>query len=408
MSKISQDFIGNVGHLYEQINTYDQDFLNEESEYYDKDLVELVEDIFSTVSSLMIHEGYSASATIAFLADGSEEEISEKYLSYDEKVILESVVSHEYVEEQTFIINEAIGSALRLLGRGIASAVKPAGRIVKTATKRALGPAGRKKISQAVTKVKDIAKGAKAALPGVAKGALAAGLGVLAGYGGAKLGSGGQTKAGKPEPTSTDGGAVKDLTAYRAGGGGAKSRKTGMTTREIEDLGRQNIARKPPEAPKLPAPASPSATSTRSSKPSAPKPKQPEKKPSGGAERRTPTTAELKAAQTARETALKAGKSKSEAEKAAVQAGVDRGTKLMGGPEGPGEINRQEVEASIKAQQERDKKRAQSSTQKESYDAYDFVLSYLMENGHADTIDEAHYLMLEMDSKMVGNIISLY
>jgi len=37
MSKITQDFIGNIGSLYEQIHIQDQDFLNEESEYYDEE-----------------------------------------------------------------------------------------------------------------------------------------------------------------------------------------------------------------------------------------------------------------------------------------------------------------------------------------------------------------------------------
>lgn len=38
-------------------------------------------------------------------------------------------------------------------------------------------------------------------------------------------------------------------------------------------------------------------------------------------------------------------------------------------------------------------------------DAYDLVLDYLLENGHVDTVDEAHYVMLEMDSKMIKSIV---
>lgn len=40
------------------------------------------------------------------------------------------------------------------------------------------------------------------------------------------------------------------------------------------------------------------------------------------------------------------------------------------------------------------------------YDAYDLVLEYLINNGHAETVDEAHYIMLEMDSEMIGSIVS--
>lgn len=73
MSRISQDFINSVGYLYEEINIQQNDFLNEESQYYDEEASELVEDIIATISTSMVYEGYSANAIIAFLADSSEE-----------------------------------------------------------------------------------------------------------------------------------------------------------------------------------------------------------------------------------------------------------------------------------------------------------------------------------------------
>ena len=79
-----------------------------------------------------------------------------------------------------------------------------------------------------------------------------------------------------------------------------------------------------PTAPTKPAPtrtpapaAKPTAAATTKPATSAPKPS------SDGAERRTPTSAELKAAQDARASAKSAGQSKPEAEKSAVKAGVD-------------------------------------------------------------------------------------
>jgi hypothetical protein len=42
---------------------------------------------------------------------------------------------------------------------------------------------------------------------------------------------------------------------------------------------------------------------------------------------------------------------------------------------------------------------------KESYDAYDLVLEYILSQGHAETIAEAHYVMMEMDSEMIGDIV---
>ena len=38
-------------------------------------------------------------------------------------------------------------------------------------------------------------------------------------------------------------------------------------------------------------------------------------------------------------------------------------------------------------------------------EAYDIVLDYLFENGHVDTLEEAHYVMLELDSEMIQNIV---
>lgn len=45
---------------------------------------------------------------------------------------------------------------------------------------------------------------------------------------------------------------------------------------------------------------------------------------------------------------------------------------------------------------------------KEQYDAYDLVLEYLLSNGHADTLDEAHYVMMQMDGDHILNIIEDY
>jgi hypothetical protein len=39
------------------------------------------------------------------------------------------------------------------------------------------------------------------------------------------------------------------------------------------------------------------------------------------------------------------------------------------------------------------------------YDAYDLVLEYLLSEGHADTLEEAHYVMMEMDAEMVQDIV---
>ena len=41
----------------------------------------------------------------------------------------------------------------------------------------------------------------------------------------------------------------------------------------------------------------------------------------------------------------------------------------------------------------------------EDYDAYDIVLNYLLETNQANTIEEANYVMLEMDNQTIGQIV---
>ena len=44
---------------------------------------------------------------------------------------------------------------------------------------------------------------------------------------------------------------------------------------------------------------------------------------------------------------------------------------------------------------------------KNSYDPYHIVLGYVLSEGHADTIDEAHYVMTQMDTDTIQEIVSL-
>jgi hypothetical protein len=39
------------------------------------------------------------------------------------------------------------------------------------------------------------------------------------------------------------------------------------------------------------------------------------------------------------------------------------------------------------------------------YTPYDIIMDYLFENGHVDTIEEAHYVMIEMDNETIADII---
>ena len=41
----------------------------------------------------------------------------------------------------------------------------------------------------------------------------------------------------------------------------------------------------------------------------------------------------------------------------------------------------------------------------ESYEPYDLVLDYVLSEGHADNIEEAHYVMIQMDAETIQDIV---
>jgi hypothetical protein len=381
MSNLSTQVFGDINYLYEHIANRDSQQINENSDYYDEEFTELVEDIFYNISYSMASEGYSANGIIDFLSKSSEQDILEKY--YD-CTISEGLVSEDYIIEQLEIIDEGIGSLFKVLAKGIGMGAKGSARTISVATKRAIGPGGRKAIKGAVTKVKDIASKTKAALTSptakkVALGTAALGAATGAGYLGAKMaGAGDQSLSAKPNP------APKQQT--------------------------------PPPAPKLPPPSNNggggggSSSSSTKSKASA-KPKESDKGPAG----ETPMQkwARLHPKQASK---VKPG-----------QSGYDEisQTRVKPGPNekkdqtpttGPEASDAQKSQAgaevaAIQAKQKAEfekKQKEVASTQKESYDAYDLVLEYLLNTGHAHTIAEAEYVMSELDSETIDSIVESY
>jgi hypothetical protein len=453
MSNLTTEVFGDMNYLYEHIANRDAQQLNENSDHYDEETTELVADILATISSSMVYEGYSANGIIAFLADSPEEDIIEKYLSFDENIIAESVVSEDYIVEQLEIFDFAISEGWRdKLGMGIlnfakrAPALKSAGPLTQNAAtrlamkgeptlltkakvglERAMGPGARKAIKNATTKVKDVAKSAKAVLTSptakrVGLGALALGAATGAGYLGSKISGGGNSGQG-PSPT---GGKATNASNADFTKGSALAKLGGREGRikdgEFRTMGwsqqskdRYNQAKKvttPPPAPKLPAPTSSGGGSGSGggSKPVAKPATKPTPAKLGNTsfERRTPNRAEFKGAQE-----YKASNPNAKPEdvlKAAQEAGkrqksVDTDVAKFNKPE---ELNKPAPAGSaLAAEQERRKAQA-AATQKESYDAYELVLEYLFGNGHADTIEEAEYLMTELDESFIQSLVETY
>jgi hypothetical protein len=464
MSRISQDFINSVGYLYEEINIQQNDFLNEESQYYDEEASELVEDIIATISTSMVYEGYSAEGIIGFLADSSEESIIEKYLSFDENILTESNVSEDYIVEQLEIFDFAISENLlklatkagSFLGR-VASKparMKAAERLVKSNNPARTAAAYQKlanrntakagfgvnstggapasirfkntsdaaraaAMMKPVAKVKEIAKGAKAALPGIAKGALIGGTGVLAGYAGAKLGSGdGKVGPKLVGPKIVGPKIVGPKSSSPSGGGGgggsstpssaspkpspsksAVTAQTGDKTKDMDTWAKANPKLAAAKAErdrtrgtssttnplmadiksKLPA-ASPASTS---------KPGPKEKKNQTPTSGPTPAIPDLKS----------------------VNADLKKANT-------PDALNKPAPANSALAKEQERRKREAEKAGKEAqartvnasyeYDAYDLVLEYLLSQGHVETVEEANYVMLVMDAETIGSIVEEY
>ena len=43
-----------------------------------------------------------------------------------------------------------------------------------------------------------------------------------------------------------------------------------------------------------------------------------------------------------------------------------------------------------------------------SYEPYDLVLDYVLSEGHASTVEEAHYVMMQMSQDTIQTIVSEY
>lgn len=130
-------------------------------------------------------------------------------------------------------------------------------------------------------------------------------------------------------------------------------------------------------------------------------------------ERRLPTTAELKAAQAARKSALASGASKGEAEYQAVKAGVgvSKPTAAVTGGVNPRAGSYAAYQNNVLKQLGSDYGRLPQNTIKPvakrtmKQEAYDLVLDYLLSEGHVDTVEEAHYVMLQMTSEHVQQVV---
>ena len=135
-----------------------------------------------------------------------------------------------------------------------------------------------------------------------------------------------------------------------------------------------------------------------------------------GYERRTPTGPELRAAQAARAAAPKALPFK-DIESKAVAAGVGVAKGTVKDPKIATDAARASDLAALRKAAKAETM-AKSADAKPSYrsgrqrmrmmDSYDMVLDYLLSEGHAETVEEAHYIMMQLDQEHIQEVVEAY
>ena len=135
-----------------------------------------------------------------------------------------------------------------------------------------------------------------------------------------------------------------------------------------------------------------------------------------GFERRTPTGPELRAAQAARAAAPKVLPFK-DIESKAVAAGVGVAKGTVKDPKIATDAARAADLAALRKAAKAETM-AKSADAKPSYrsgrqrmrmmDSYDMVLDYLLSEGHAETVEEAHYIMMQLDQEHIQEVVEAY
>lgn len=332
----------------------------------DTEVDQIAEEIFATIAVSMASEGYTARAIESFIKQSTEHQILEYYLNCE---VLEDLVSEEYIVEQLTTLEEGIGAGLRILGKAlmpgikaVGQGLKTAGRTVSVATKRAVGPG----VRSGVTKLKNIVT----------------------------------SPAGKI-----------GLGAAALGGAYGLGRMQGSPV---------TVSKTPPVAPgAAPGPSTPAKPSA-----TAPKVKTPSKadinKEYDKLKKKDPAAAEKygleqwkkmypKLAAKLNPDGTQKGSGQSEMEKQAAELKKIQPSKPEeSGPQAKSELPGGDYSvAATKEMSKRTKNILGIKDVKEGYDAYDLVLEYLLSEGHADTVSEANYVMMQMSSDHIQSIVEM-
>ena len=76
-----------------------------------------------------------------------------------------------------------------------------------------------------------------------------------------------------------------------------------------------------------------------------------------------------------------------------------------GTQKGTGQSKMEKDAAELRAMQKASQERQEADKKKVKKEAYEVVLDYLLSEGHADSVEEAHYVMMQLDSEYIQGIV---
>ena len=391
---------------------------------------ELVEEIITVVSTSMFAEGYSTTAIKSYFDCADPVEIIEKYNTYsedfsfiDEKTLNEDADDYLILDEEGLI-------ELNLVIEGIPSLIKAGIKRVAAPTMRAIGRGGRTKIKSAISAVKNKVGGGVKAVSKKADD-----------VGKSKNWTGGANPAGKPSVTGSKGGPlatisktktkVKDATKTAATNVKGKvddviknvktAAKTPVKSAKTA-LGKVgNIVKKnAPLAGAITVGGVVGAKLTGNSKKTKAKDVHSDAKAkdthTDAQGKKYPSTAEIRAKQSKSSSTGNAGSSTDSggtAGKTTVTPKPEDKTserdawlkKTRNSPAAKSGAFSDDQRWAQQLKHRKWQKENKRGKYKESYDAFDIVSNYLIDSNQVDGMDEALYVMTEMDAQTIQGIV---
>ena len=317
-----------------------------------------VEDIVISISYNMLSEGKSVDEIVEVLSSEDDEVILEHYAAAQHSTTLTEDLDYDYYTEDFELVCERLG-----LLKGLVGLAKGGGKLLMKGGKALVR--GAKPVAQKVAGA--TAKGAR-----VAKAKI-----------GRAIGPKGRKTLGKVSAVvkSTALPVAAGVAGYMAGKGSS-------------------------EAPKA-------------EEPKAEAPKKDEKPTYPGGQTKTEGEAINKKYQELRTKAVDPkGKIKdTEAVKKAEEYGKAQWAKLYpdltkkvkpdGTQKGTGQSQMEKDAAELRAMQKASQERQEADKKKVKKEAYEVVLDYLLSEGHADSVEEAHYVMMQLDAENIQSIVEM-